>query len=877
MSDRSQQQPDQQANRHREPVLTVDAAFEKAQATLTGGIASAPGRPLGDPSLNRTGDARRAQTILSLQRTVGNSVVQRRLRPAHSPLLPGGSALVQRCACGGMAGPEGECAACHAQRLWLQRTALDVALSPTTPSIGRRTTAQPSIQREDDDEVVEDDASTADVAAEEAPVVEEAPESEGAGPEAAPEAAPESEEAVPEDDPGVSVSTTEEEPEADESSEASSAEEGPTEEATGGEESVEGVAGEEEPAEGAPGEEEAAEGDEEAREDGATAGLIVEDGTPEPKPEQLTKSAFISQTRSAVDSTIAGSVAGGEAHGKVETIAGSAASRDAASLERSIRAEVPAAQGATSAAGYIPPITAKVREAVLAQASGAVSGALQSGVGALRSVVGGVANILFKGRDGGARGGADPQAVQAQLRGGEPLDGRLRGGMEAAFGQSFSQVRIHRDATAASLASGLNARAFTIGRDIAFGPGEYRPGTLVGAALIAHELAHVAQQGSSSAVAGVQRDGDHHEAALEEDADVSAVHAVASMWSGAADVAAIARTAMPALRSGLRLQRCSNAQCPDGFCWQVADAIPGFGGLCSCQWKCGRQPGGGPALRGPGGGFPPNVPDDHINGPGSLTQMSNQPRGAAACGCFKIDVTGRGAVCDPPASTVPSTDPRGIAVGAPLLGAAPFQPPVTTDPKPVPGIIAPGNAPPGLPPGVVGPAGAGGGGGGGPVFPGTPVPMVPTPPIIPLTGGGGPTPAGAGPTPAAGGAGPGPAPGPTPAGAGPIPAGPGPTPGPAPVAFGPAPGNAVQAADFAAANGGAAQPGFRGGGAFANDGRGGGQVLPTTDAGGNPITYREYDVNPFTPGVNRGRERIVIGGGAAYYTNNHYITFTKFR
>ncbi|MEA2511996.1 MAG: hypothetical protein QOJ59_1483, partial [Thermomicrobiales bacterium] len=739
---------------------------------------------------------------------------------------------------------------------------------------GRRTTAQPSIQREDDDEVVEDDASTTDVAAEEAPVVEEAPESEGAGPEAAPEAAPESEEAVPEDDPGVSVSTAEEEPEADESSEASSAEEGPTEEATGGEESVEGVAGEEEPAEGAPGEEEAAEGDEEAREDGATAGLIVEDGTPEPKPEQLTKSAFISQTRSAVDSTIAGSVAGGEAQGKVETIAGSAASRDAASLERSIRAEVPAAQGATSAAGYIPPITAKVREAVLAQASGAVGGALQSGVGALRSVVGGVANILFKGRDGGARGGADPQAVQAQLRGGEPLDGRLRGGMEAAFGQSFSQVRIHRDATAASLASGLNARAFTIGRDIAFGPGEYRPGTLVGAALIAHELAHVAQQGSSPAVAGVQRDGDHHEAALEEDADVSAVHAVASMWSGAADVAAIARTAMPALRSGLRLQRCSGGTCPDGNCWQVVSATPSALGTCTCSWMCGTEQSGGPAFRDPRPGAQPARPDDTITSVGSLaTQLGMPP----ACSCAKINPTGRGAVCDPPPFTRPSNDTRGIAAPVPGMAGGTFKPPVTTDPKPVPGIIAPGNAPPGLPPGVVGPAGAGGGGGGGPVFPGTPVPMVPTPPIIPLTGGGGPTPAGVGPTPAAGGAGPGPAPGPTPAGAGPIPAGPGPTPGPAPVAFGPAPGNAVQAADFAAANGGAAQPGFRGGGAFANDGRGGGQVLPTTDAGGNPITYREYDVNPFTPGVNRGRERIVIGGGAAYYTNNHYITFTKFR
>ena len=72
-------------------------------------------------------------------------------------------------------------------------------------------------------------------------------------------------------------------------------------------------------------------------------------------------------------------------------------------------------------------------------------------------------------------------------------------------------------------------------------------------------------------------------------------------------------------------------------------------------------------------------------------------------------------------------------------------------------------------------------------------------------------------------------------------------------------------------------PGFRGGGTFANDGRGGGQVLPRFDANGTPITYREYDVNVFVKGINRGAERIVIGGGPAYYTGDHYMTFTQMK
>ena len=78
--------------------------------------------------------------------------------------------------------------------------------------------------------------------------------------------------------------------------------------------------------------------------------------------------------------------------------------------------------------------------------------------------------------------------------------------------------------------------------------------------------------------------------------------------------------------------------------------------------------------------------------------------------------------------------------------------------------------------------------------------------------------------------------------------------------------------DYARANGGKARDGYEGGRVFSN--REG--MLPTKDASGNLISYREYDVNPHVPGINRGAERLVIGSnGYAYKTIDHYQTFER--
>lgn len=77
---------------------------------------------------------------------------------------------------------------------------------------------------------------------------------------------------------------------------------------------------------------------------------------------------------------------------------------------------------------------------------------------------------------------------------GQPLDAGTRAFMEPRFGHDFSRVRVHTDAKAAASARAVNALAYTVGRDVVFGQGQYAPGTSIGKRMLAHELTHVVQQ-----------------------------------------------------------------------------------------------------------------------------------------------------------------------------------------------------------------------------------------------------------------------------------------------------------------------------------------------------------------------------------------------
>lgn len=78
--------------------------------------------------------------------------------------------------------------------------------------------------------------------------------------------------------------------------------------------------------------------------------------------------------------------------------------------------------------------------------------------------------------------------------GGRPMPSAARAFFEPRFGADFSDVRLHHDAPAAETARALRARAYTLGRDVVFGPGEYAPDSPEGRRLLAHELTHVLQQ-----------------------------------------------------------------------------------------------------------------------------------------------------------------------------------------------------------------------------------------------------------------------------------------------------------------------------------------------------------------------------------------------
>jgi hypothetical protein len=63
------------------------------------------------------------------------------------------------------------------------------------------------------------------------------------------------------------------------------------------------------------------------------------------------------------------------------------------------------------------------------------------------------------------------------------------------MGYDLSRVKVHTGKEAADSAGSIHARAYTTGNHIVFNEGEYNPQTYEGKKLLAHELAHVMQQG----------------------------------------------------------------------------------------------------------------------------------------------------------------------------------------------------------------------------------------------------------------------------------------------------------------------------------------------------------------------------------------------
>jgi hypothetical protein len=308
-----------------------------------------------------------------------------------------------------------------------------------------------------------------------------------------------------------------------------------------------------------------------------TGGLIAEDDAALTA-GQMHKTAFLGQLRSeacaAADAAMAATGRDTQGCPAVEKWITLYQGRDARHLERAILKYAPEARGASSAADYIPLVSARVARgaatwattgrlppdvpAELAAASpGDLLGAALGGVmGAISAAISGIGSAveslgaLFKGR---GRDGVDGAALHDRLGAGRPLDSVHRGRMESAFGRSFADVRLHTDASAAALSRDLSAHAFTVGNHVAFAHDQYRPGTPAGDALLAHELAHVVQQ--QGAAPRPPTLGPGARAAAEDDADRSALGTVGALWGTPEEAARLRHS--PRARTHLSLSRCS--------------------------------------------------------------------------------------------------------------------------------------------------------------------------------------------------------------------------------------------------------------------------------------------------------------------------------
>ena len=286
----------------------------------------------------------------------------------------------------------------------------------------------------------------------------------------------------------------------------------------------------------------------------ATPGLLVDDES-EAGGGQMRKAEFLRSLRAevcaAVDGALSGTGRDSQGCPWIDHWLGYYEGRTASQLERSLRRYAPEAATVAAAQDYIPIVAARVRTSAETFAkTGDVTGMpaevpdspMPGG-----DVLGAVGGMFFKARPGGARD-ANPVSVRDELGSGQSFPSGLRTRMESAFGADFGGVRLHTDAKGNQLSDRLNARAFTVGQHVAFGPGEFRPGTIAGDALIAHELAHVLQQQGGTRSTAEDRS---ESMSLELDANRSAEHAVrSSLGLGAARASA-------RLRTGLRLQRCS--------------------------------------------------------------------------------------------------------------------------------------------------------------------------------------------------------------------------------------------------------------------------------------------------------------------------------
>ena len=172
------------------------------------------------------------------------------------------------------------------------------------------------------------------------------------------------------------------------------------------------------------------------------------------------------------------------------------------------------------------------------------SGADHQGVPGKRTLTEGL--VVQRKATGSPDAAPDPGAAvaAAATSTGVAPDPAMRARVEQVTGADLSGVRVHTGAPSHTAAQALSARAFTVGQDVHFASGEYRPGSSDGNRLLAHELAHTVQQGSSTSGPQCKLEVSQPGDAAEGEAD-----AVATAATGAGGPVAVTQ------HRGVMLQR----------------------------------------------------------------------------------------------------------------------------------------------------------------------------------------------------------------------------------------------------------------------------------------------------------------------------------
>lgn len=270
---------------------------------------------------------------------------------------------------------------------------------------------------------------------------------------------------------------------------------------------------------------------------GATPATLLVDRGP-PAAGQMVIAQFLPLLRSTVASAVEqelGKLGAAAGCPWIEKYFHKYEGQPAAAGEALLRRWIPSAKDAANAQALLALVGARVRAAVKTWDT---TGKLPADLAAADPEVAAAAREPAKAQKQSLEG------LESDLGTGSAVDGEVARRMTAATGTDVSSARVHTGPVAAAKAAEHGAAAFAVGNNVVMGAGAPGPGSPIGDALLAHELAHVAQQRDAATDPQARKKpiGEEDKAA-ETDADRAAERGAGKNLG---DI----------MKTGLNLQRC---------------------------------------------------------------------------------------------------------------------------------------------------------------------------------------------------------------------------------------------------------------------------------------------------------------------------------